>query len=887
MKKIVVVAMAIVLSYLFLCTPALARYNEDGFPLETRISDTINGGVFIDYEPWLGDETEGTKKLTGSFDVPDGEVKWARLYTGFWGANPNNAGWVEVTFNRVYNENGLGPIHLQGKSDTNLNVWCSGCGKHWMYYEVTDLVDAGSTNTATASKMDNKYLLFSIDIDAKLEGDLNNETIPERLKEEFNKKGFPLEDASLEKKEDDNEWKITDGKKIYDLKKEDEKLKIYINPTEDNLDGRVYGIVLVVVYEGGEDPKEIQYWINDGSDGLNTDHDEGTTNFEDGKVDIGSVVNVNLTMVHLTAYDPPCSDCLQFNDNSLDTGEVDTNTFALNTWDVTDYIEPEENSVWYSRGDDGYVSVTNAILTVERGTVVDEESVEKPDLLPTAIKPYHYEWMEEENIPKGSPWFNLTNYVNVTVKNSGSVEAESFKVKLYADETLIGSETVEGLSAGDSKEVKFEWKPEGGDPLSWTDTAEGAKLSHTDTSKTYTLKAVVDESDEISEEDEENNELTKEQKVVWNGYMTDESLENCAHGLVNGGIIYTTGDGQYRGIGSVGTKYGTYSDTNYDLAISGSTKLARLYIYYTWAQPDYKAPKIGVTLTTPSDNVYDLDMKKSYNDIKGDFGPYRYAWGTYAYGITEYVKESGKYIVSVTNLNKGSDSDFATKYAIASPAILVVYEDATAPKREYWINEGADVLMGGRRSDGGFLALEECKNIALFPGSIDLSEVEKATLGFVSPWGDFSEDDVLYFNDKELGKGVYCGYNSPCSEEIDGISMDIGASSAQVGIGAIDVTNYLKEDKNMVIQGDDGDSMMPGNAFLVISYPPGATAGQTPTPISTVNVTPTPTLATTSTPTEEKKKSGADEEAPVPGFELAISLFMLIAVAYLIRKRGI
>ena len=790
--------------------PVAANYNFDGFPVETRVSGTVNGGVFIGYEPWPGDISEGTETLTGNFDVPDGEVKWAGLYTGIWGGNPNNEGWVKVTFNEVDDENGLGLIHLQGKNDPNQNVWCSGCGKHWMYYDIRDLVDPGSTNTATTSKING------------------------------------------------------------------------------SIDGRVYGIVLVVVYEGGDDLKDIQYWTNGGSDGLNSDtpHNEGTMDFEDGEVDIGSVVNATLTIVHLTAYDPPCSDCLQFNDNSLDTSMVDSNTFELNTWDVTDYMESEENSVWFSRGDDGYVSITNAILIVERGA--EEESVDMPDLLPTAIKPYHYEWREEGDLPKGNPWFNLTNYVNVTVGNSGSVEAESFEVKLYADDTLIGSETVEGLSAGDSKDVKFEWTPEGEDPLTWTDTAEGAKLSYTDTSKTYILKAVVNEDDKVPEEDEENNELTREQKVVWNGYMADEPLENYAHGLVNGGIIYTTGDGQYRGIGSEGTKYGTYSDINYDLAIPGNTKLARLYIYYTWAQPDYKAPKVGVTLKTPSKDSYSLSMEKSYNDIKGVFGAFTYAWGTYAYNLTDYVKESGKYIVSVTNRNDGDDSDFATKYSIAAPAILVVYEGTTAPSREYWINECADILMGGRRSDGGFLDLTECLNTALFPGSIDLSEVEKATLGVVSPWGDSSEDDVLYFNDEELGKGVYCGYYSPCSEEIDGISMNIGVSSAQVGVGAFDVSSYLKEDKNMVIQGDDGDNMMPCNAFLVISYPTTPTAAQTPTPAatptSTVNVTSTPSPASTpASKSEEKQKP--EEEAPVPGFELAMSSFILIAVAYLLRKR--
>ena len=803
---VTVVAIAIALSCFFLSIPVSADYNFDGFPVETIESGTVNGGVFIGYKPWPGDESEQFEELTGSFDVPDGEVKWARLYTGIWGGNRKSTYWHNVTFNG----NELGPIHLEGENDMNPDVRVSGCGKHWWWYDITTLTNAGETNTARTKK---------------------------------------------------------------------------INGTSCD-DGRVYGIVLVVIYEGGDDPKDIQYWINEGSDGLNhqTSHDEGTTSF-DGEVDTDSIENAKLTMVHLTAYDPTCSDCLQFNDNSLDTSMVDSNTFELNTWDVTDYMGSEGNKVWYRRGGDNYVSVTNAILILERG----EPEEEKPDLLPTAIEPYHYEWMEKENLPKGNPWFNLTNYVNVTVKNSRDVEAESFEVKLYADDELIGSERVDGLSARDSTDVKFEWKPEGEDPLSWTDTAEGAKLSYNDTtSKTYTLRAVVDEGEEVSEENEGNNELTKEQKVVWNGYMADEPLENYAHGEVNGGIIYTTGDGQYRGIGS-GTKYGAYYNVSYDLAIPGDTKLARLYIYYTWAQPDYKAPKIGVTLKTPSEDSYSLSMEKSYNDIKGDCRAFRYAWGTYAYNITGYVKESGTYVISVTNLNKGDDSDFATKYAIAAPAILVVYENITMPRREYWISEGADILIGGRRYDGGFLALEECKNTALFPGSVDLREVEKAALGFISPWGDFSEDDVLYFNDKELGKGVYCGYNSPCIEEVDGISMNIGANNAQVGMGAIDVTNYLKADKNTVIQGDDGDNMMPSNAFLVISYPTTPTAAQTPTPTATPISTSTPTLAitptSTPTPAEEKKQPGEEEEAPIPGFELAMSSFILIAVAYLLRKR--
>jgi len=60
---------------------------------------------------------------------------------------------------------------------------------------------------------------------------------------------------------------------------------------------------------------------------------------------------------------------------------------------------------------------------------------------------------------------------------------------------------------------------------------------------------------------------------------------------------------------------------------------------------------------------------------------------------------------------------------------------------------------------------------------------------------------------------------------------------------------------------------------------PVSTPTPTPTPVPSVTATPTPIL----TPSSEEKP---EEEAPVPGFELTIALFMLIAVAYLmIRKR--
>ena len=405
MKTIDMVAIGTIAMFacLLFCTPALANYNFDGYPVETRASGTVNGGVFIDYVPW-----DGQRTLIGNFNVPNGNIAWARLYTGIWGGRPEYEGWVNVTFNGVDDTNELGPIHLQGQNDVNPNVWCSGSGKHWMYYDVTDLVNAGVVNTATTTK---------------------------------------------------------------------------INATVGDFDGRVYGIVLVVVYEGGDNPKNIQYWINDGSDGLNyiTPHNDGTTDFA-GSV-AGSVTNAKLTMVHLTAYDPACANCLQFNGAALDTSMVGSNTFELNSWDVASHVESSGNDAWYSRGEDGYVNVCNAILTLE--------SEELPDLV---ISDKWLCWPD-----------NCMICYNVTNIGDGTAHA-CHNTALYVDDEEVAQDHVpEDLAPGES----------------YTGCFNGYEWGYTPPSDE--IKVCADNNEALDELEEDNNCLTN----IWmcgdvrkDGYVT-------------------------------------------------------------------------------------------------------------------------------------------------------------------------------------------------------------------------------------------------------------------------------------------------------------------------------------------------------------------------------
>ncbi len=759
--------------------PAMAAWNYDGYEVKTMESGSIKGDVFVSY----GDKSGiGASPYTSNFNVPGGTEKYTRLYVGVWGGTETKTG----TLSTVFNGNNLGTVNIGGKTDTNptyttgTNVYGRGNGVWWVSYNVTGKVTLGVANAAAAT-------------------------------------------------------------------------------TGGTIDGRVYAIMLVTVYSDPSEP-EIQYWINEGS--YNLHYSSASYPYFQDKTFVwfnGSAItpaSAKLTATYLVgtkgendylyfnppnAGDSPYSN-MAWNIGAYRTNQLDGNDVADESqggyFDLESFTSTNDSTalknlvsgnnyavVWRGHDDnndgkiyaeftptnpvegESYVGPTFAALVLEKAAIPPV----KPDLIPIAIKPYHFEWWEEYNAPKGDPWFNLTNYVNVTVKNNGSGSAAGFKVKLYADDELIGEKTIGGLAPGSSTEEKFEWKPTGKKSMSWVDTPQGSKVTYTATDRTYILKAAVDEANEVPEENEANNNLTKSQKVVWNGYTGDQPLQNYILGSVKGGMLYTTGSGAYQGVGSPGTKYGTNYNVNYSLEIPGTPKLSRLYIYYTWGQKPNLAPKIGVTLTTPS-GTHTLSMDKGYNDYKGEFGIWRYMWGMYAYNITGYVTGSGNYAVSITNLNDGSDVNFATEYAFAAPAILTVYENGSMPLRDYWINEGADLLLGGRRGDGGYLAWSEAMNNATFPDSVSLN---KATLGIVTPWADYAPDDEVYFNDHSLGRGIYCGYNDACTQENGGLRMTLGTGT-QVSINATDVTSYLATSSNRLTQADDGDNMMPVNAFLLV-----------------------------------------------------------------------
>jgi subtilase family serine protease len=126
MKKILIILL------LTLYIPAVqASYSFDGIPFQIASQGTVNGGVYID-----GGHGMQFPPYSREFNVPDGYIRWARLYVGIWGGKEEYEGWVQVDMN----SKSMDKVPLLGISDENTNVYCSGHGVYWVYYDVTDII---------------------------------------------------------------------------------------------------------------------------------------------------------------------------------------------------------------------------------------------------------------------------------------------------------------------------------------------------------------------------------------------------------------------------------------------------------------------------------------------------------------------------------------------------------------------------------------------------------------------------------------------------------------------------------------------------------------------------------------------------------------------------
>ena len=104
---------------------------------------TVNGTVHVEHESNTNDVTI----LSKEFHVPEGTIKWARVYWAIWGGNYGHEGWSNATFCNASEcwENNLYINDSCTQNETN-GWYKGGSGSHIVYWNVTDEVSNGYNN---------------------------------------------------------------------------------------------------------------------------------------------------------------------------------------------------------------------------------------------------------------------------------------------------------------------------------------------------------------------------------------------------------------------------------------------------------------------------------------------------------------------------------------------------------------------------------------------------------------------------------------------------------------------------------------------------------------------------------------------------------------------
>ena len=376
------------------------------------------------------------------------------------------------------------------------------------------------------------------------------------------------------------------------------------------------------------------------------------------------------------------------------TDNVDTNPTIYYTTDGTD---PTTKNTQYT----GSINITTD--TTLKFIAVDAAGNTSPVQTETYIM-----------APELSASVSITNYpisknqATVTVNNTGVVDAGAFNVTVQIGENST-TVNIPGLVAGESTTFTV------------TDTVRHQ------VGDTITVNVTVDPENVIQEADESNNSSNTNVTIATTGILYDGGRFSSGVDLVNT-IVYAEGNigvrileyGGYRWLDYSNTATWTTSDLN--IPVGATIISARLYQAWTWyADPHY-------TIQFNSHETQQHVAK--YTDCIA---------GQYVFDVTEYFNVNGDNTAYITS----GPANYGTM-------LVVIYESASEPYRQIWINEGADCLMLG---PPGFTTFGN-----VITNSLSSAKVTTVMLSGES--GDIEKDlagdaDYIVFNEQTFHRSGY------------------------------------------------------------------------------------------------------------------------------------
>lgn len=371
---------------------------------------------------------------------------------------------------------------------------------------------------------------------------------------------------------------------------------------------------------------------------------------------------------------------------------------------------------------------------------------------------------------------NESNEISATIMNNGTDGASASKVSFVLSDGHDKTVSVSALGAGDNETVSIT------DP-----TIRSAGDS-------VTITVTADCDAEVSEDDETNNVLTLDVTVVNNGYKGKtytggENMTTWATYELNGDLVYSAGDSYY--LSAYTYKHWTTYSANWtasDLPVPTAATIvdAILYVPYTYDKADVMPDEVSLDF---NGDAQLLDAH--YCDEKMYATSYPY--GMLVYNVTGNFNVDSN-IASLTNLHSGGGN-----VSMRGMMLVVIYEDASEPYRQIFVNEDFDLLYGGSKQ---CTTPDEATAYAPITGlTIDPSNVASARLITFAPGADGSgsagEGELIFngevWNDEWTDNEVH-----------------------QIGISDRYVTSHLQSTGNVVGFQSSNDYMEASNAILIV-----------------------------------------------------------------------
>jgi PKD repeat protein len=369
------------------------------------------------------------------------------------------------------------------------------------------------------------------------------------------------------------------------------------------------------------------------------------------------------------------------------------------------------------------------------------------------------------------------NTVTVTVTNSGAVNAAAFNVTLLAGKTNT-TVNMPGLGAGNDTTVSIiDIRRHAGDEIPITIT--------------------VDPENAIAETNETNNVYTTNATITASGDRWQGGRFSTGHDLVNNVVCQEGNVGVATALsGTYTSSYGvpgvtltrTFSAESMKIPAGATIKSARIYQGWSWyGDPGFKMQFNGRESQKP-------DVK--YSDAIN---------GQDVFDVTPYFNATDNNTAVLTSTST-SQNDFSCYGTL----LVVVYEAASEPYRQIWVNEGSDCLLYSMGT--GYTMFE----------NVSTADLVSAKITTVLESGNDNDQNFILFNQGTVAKIGGTGVNSDPAFRYYDVTDALQNGTNELGVMCENYINFanaiLEVTKETASEANFTANVTSGDAPLAVKF---------------------------------------------------------------------